>query len=222
VQHNQHFVQISVCPTFPRGPLCSSQEVWDFLRTIQLNPATSLADLNSIRRIPDGAGSLTYPNANLPHVTAQYVEISKYGLLFAARQFRVVQYGAADPRPQLYFADLFQTLLKLTVFAERFYIVYGYRGNLLMNISLHHVQGQAMRFLAAGPLGDDDAEDFRCYTDLVSAERLVTVDQIRAQRVDVLTEILSDLTWAFWQSNAELPVARLRQNVEQMARQMGA
>ncbi len=216
VHHDLPFVQISICPTFPRSALCSSQAVWDFVLLHQVNPATSLVDPNSKKRIPDGTASLTHTGATLEHPPANYVEIGRYGLLFVARQFRVIPWtDAADQRPQLYFADLFQPLLRLTILAEQFYAANGYRGGLLVNISLHHVQGQAMRFVASGMFGDD-ADDFRCYTDLVSAERLITMDQIRALRVDLLTEILSDLTWAFWQSNRELPVARLRQTVEQM------
>jgi hypothetical protein len=222
VRHDQSFVQISVCPTFPRSAICLSQEVWDFLRATQLNPATGLVNLNSMKRIPDGAAGLTYASANVQQPPAKYVEIGRYGLLFAAVQFRMIPWNDfGDQSQQLYFADLFQTLLRLTVLAGRFYVANGYRGSLLMNISLHHVQGQAMRFVAPDAFGDNP-EDFRCFTDLVLAEREVTVDQIQAQRTNVLTELLSDLTWAFWQSNSGLPVGRLRQNVERMTQQMNA
>lgn len=214
VFQEQPLLKISICPPFPRRALCSAQETWNFLTAAQFNNLRRLVNPNSVRRIPDGAASLTYHN-DIMNIPNQYLELSKYGLLFAARQFNTVQWnGAADPRPQLWFADLFQTLLKATVSAEQFYIAHGYRGNLLINASLKNVQGQAMRFVAADIFGDD-ADDFRCHADLVSAESIVTVDRISTQRVDVLTEILSDLTWAFWQRNAELPVARLRQSVEQ-------
>jgi len=73
-----------------------------------------------------------------------------------------------------------------------------------------------MRFVAYDPYTGDDPEEFRCYADEVSAERLVTVDEIRTQSVDVLTGILAEVTWAFWRSNAEHPAARLRRSVEQM------
>jgi len=220
IEHiDRPFALISISPTFPRNPLCTSQQAWDFLNETQFTHA-SLVPPNSMRRVLDGAASLTH--ANPPRVTGQYVEVSKYGLLFAAKQFAVIPWaGNADAREQLYFANLFQTLLRLTICAERFYVANGHLGSVLMNISLHHVQGRAMRFVAADVFGDNP-EDFRCCTDLVSAERLITVDQIRAQRLDMLTEILSDLTWAFWQSNEDPPVERLRENVERMIERMGA
>jgi hypothetical protein len=214
------FALISICPTFPRRPLCNSQEAWEFLRATQFTNASPIPP-NSMRRIPDGAASLTH--ANPPRIQAQYVEVSKYGLLFAATQFAVIPWaGQQDPREQLYFANLFQTLLRLTICAERFYVFHGYRGSVLMSVSLQHVQGRAMRFVPPPIPFPDSPEDFRCNTDVVSAERLLTVDQIREHTADVLTDILSDLTWAFWQSNADLPVAQLRQNVEAMTQQMGA
>src|SRR5207249_9659227 len=33
VLENMTYIQVSVCPTYPRVPLCSSQEVWDFARS---------------------------------------------------------------------------------------------------------------------------------------------------------------------------------------------
>jgi hypothetical protein len=151
------------------------------------------------------------------------VEVENHGLLFAARQFSVISWaGQVDSREQLYFADLFQPLLKLTVCADRFYAAQGYFGNLTIKTSSHHVLRQAMRFIPAPDIFGDDPEDFRCYTDMVPAERLVTVEQIRSQKVQVLTDILAELTWAFWQSYSAYPLDRLRQDVQRHIQQLGA
>jgi hypothetical protein len=77
-----------------------------------------------------------------------------------------------------------------------------------------------MRFIATDNEFDDDAEEFRCFTDSVSTERRLTVDEIKAERLGVLTETLTDLTWAFWQSNQDHPTERLRQNVQRMMQQI--
>src|SRR5208283_2627774 len=101
----------------------------------------------------------------------------------------------ADSPEELHFLGLFQILLRLTNTAERFYAAHGYRGNLLIRSSVHGVQGQVMRFITpAGPyfLEAESAEDYRCFTDDVTAERLVGVDQFRLRRVEVLTDILSE------------------------------
>jgi hypothetical protein len=204
------YVQVSVCPQFPRTALSSSDEAWDFLLQ-RTRVAGGIIPANSMKRVPDGAASLTYSNP--PRVLAQYVELSKYGLLYAVTHFGRRRLAENLPE-ELLFAGLFQVLLKLTTTAERFYAARGYRGNLLIRTSVHGVQGQIMRFVAADPHWDVDPEDYRCFTDSVAAERLLGVDQLRLQRVDVLTDILSEITWAFWQSNRDHPTAQLRASVE--------
>jgi hypothetical protein len=207
------YLQVSASPQFPRTALSSSEEAWEFLLQTTMGGG-GIVPANSMKRVPDGAASLTYSNP--PRVTAQYVELSKYGLLYSARQFGRVRLVADGPE-ELHFVWLFQTLLRLTGTAERFYAARGYRGNLLIRASVHVVQGQVMRFVTpVGPyfLEPEVADDYRCFTDSVTAERLIGVDQFRLRRVDVLTDILSDITWAFWQSNRDFPTARLRASVE--------
>jgi len=210
VQRSLPYLQVSVCPQFPRTALSSSHEARDFLLQTTYAGA-ALIPANSVKRVPDGAGSLTYSAP--PRVPAQYVELNKYGLLYAARHFARFR-RAADLPEELDFAGLFDILLRLTTAADRFYAARGYRGNLAIRTSLHGVQSQIMRFLTPGPFEDLDLEDFRCFIDTVTAERLLGADQLRSQRVDVLTDILSEITWAFWQSNRDHPAALLRASVE--------
>ncbi len=214
------YIQVSVCPQFPRTALASSDEAWDFL--VQTTHAgDGLVPANSIKRVPDGAGSLTYSSP--PRVPAQYVELSKYGLFYAARHFALVhgptirEVGRPDTlAPQeLHFLGLFQILLRLSTAAESFYTSKGYRGNVLIHASVHGVQGQIMRFVAASsPWYDVNLEDFRCFADDVTSKRLVGVDELCSNRVVVLTDILSEITWAFWQSNQPHPTSLLRASVE--------
>ncbi len=204
------YLQVSVCPPFPRTALSASDEAWDFL-VQTTHAAGGLIPANSIKRVPDGAASLTYSNP--PRVPAQYVELSKYGLLYTARHFARVRQAEGLPE-ELHFSGLLQILLRLTTTAERFYAARGYRGNVLIRASVHAVQAQIMRFVNRGPFADEDLEDFRCFTNTVTAERLLGVDQLRSRRVDVITDVLSEITWAFWQSNQDHPTAQLRASVE--------
>lgn len=184
--------------------------LWDFLletthRGVGLIPA------NSMKRVPDGVASLTYSRP--PHVPAQYVELSKYGPLYAARNFSLFREG--DGPEQLHFSGLFQILLRLTAAADRFYNTCGYRGNALVRASVHEALGRHMRFIPANPYGfGPGLGDFQCFTDSVTAERLLSVDELRSRRVDVLTEVLSEIAWAFWQSNQNFPAAQLRDQVQ--------
>jgi hypothetical protein len=79
-----------------------------------------------------------------------------------------------------------------------------------------------MRFLRGNPIfNDENPNDFRCQTDTVSAQRLTEADLIGTLRLDVLIDILSELTWAFWQTHAEHPAADLKQYLERVVREMG-
>lgn len=220
VDFNRPHTQISICPVFPRNALCSAEEVWQFLVPAQFNIPRLIAP-NSMKRVPDGAASFGRANP-LTRLQSQYIELDKYGLLFTKRQFGIVSWaGQADQTEQLSFADLFQPLLYTMFWAHRFFDMYGYNGTIAISVLLRQVHGRAMRFVPGGEIFLDSPDDYRCQTDLVGAERIVQAEQLAAQRADILTELLAELTWAFWQSNAEFPLARLRQSVQQGLQQLG-
>ena len=111
------YIQISACPSFPRIALSTSQEVWAFLE--ESAARFSLVSRNSMKRIPDGAAGLNRPNP--PMAPARYVEINKYGLGFVRGQLARINWEGQAEHQQLYFANLFQPLLRLIICAERFY-----------------------------------------------------------------------------------------------------
>ncbi|HEX4001028.1 MAG TPA: ATP-binding protein [Candidatus Acidoferrales bacterium] len=207
------FFEISICPTFPRRPLCTSEEVWDYVDILALTDRL-LIPPNSTRRIPSGTASVQHQDA-AARTRPQHVELLNYGLFFISRSFTVVRWWQSmDDIQQLAFGDLFQALVRLTVRAERFFNMHGYSGSLSINVSLHEVQGRAMRFYDnPGPF-PDDPEDFRCHTNLVTCERLTTVDELRSRNASLLSGILAELTWAFWQSNRPQPVDQLSRTVQ--------
>lgn len=220
IQANRPLSKVSIHPTFPRKALCTSQQAWEFLlanRNLLNNNYE-----NSLIRIPDGAGSLRTRAANEPNVSSQYEEVNTYGLLFASRQFRFEPWYGQDAREQLAFMDLFQPLLRMTLLGGRFYSANAYDGGLIIDVSLKNVEGQAMRFVRAENMLDVQApDDFRCYANAVSAQRLVSLEYLNNHRSDFLTDILSQLTWAFWQSLQDPPAARLRHFVQTLIHELG-
>lgn len=204
------YLQVSICPQFPRTAICSSEEAWEFLVQATYQPA-ALIPANSTKRVPDGVASLSYQNAPRG-ILPRYAELNKYGLLYATSPFSTLRTDPGAPE-QLDFASLFQILLRAVATADRFYEVHGYQGNLLILVSLHGVQSRMMRFVPAGFMDDQSLEDFRCFAKSVAAERLVGVHEIRVRRADTLTAILSEITWAFWQSYRDYPLAQLQTQV---------
>ncbi len=209
--------QVGICLRFPRSGLCSSQETWDFA-VLNQRSLQELMPYNSLRRVPDGTASLT--PANLPLAPGRYFELNRYGLLFTSKQFAMRPWdGGNNPLRQLHFGDLVHAIINLFVCAKRFYSAKHYRGNLSFNASLHRVQGQVMEFRNRQFMDDEGPDQFRCYTNEISVERHMGPLEDRVQQGNLITDILSELTWPFWQGNGEYPRAHLEHNLqEQIAR----
>jgi len=207
-------MEVTVCPAYPRTELCNSPEVWTFLQQMQPRGMTFLLPLNSLRRVPDGAASLS------PHGqtrTRQYFEHSKFGLLFASRPFgRLPWTRPEDPLRQLAFGDLLHILLKITMYALRFFRD-TYRGDVNITVSLASVQNQIMRFRNPDIhfLDNDHADDFTCHADTVTAIRTFSTELLEENRAELVTSLLTEITWAFWQGFYEHPAAAIENLVRQ-------
>jgi hypothetical protein len=165
--------------------------------------------------VPDGAASLA--PANPPRISSpQYFELNRYGLLFTAKQFLLRPWNpanAADPVQQLHFGDLVHSLISLFHCAQQFYGAKGYRGDVTIGVSIQHVHGQVMRFRDPNFTDDDTPDEFRCYTNDVSVERVAAAQLDRNQQINLTNEILAELSWPFWQGNGDYPRAHLEQNL---------
>ena len=209
VHSPQSYVQVTICPRFPRSPLCSSEEVHHFIQNSRYR-GVGFINRNHLYRVPDGvAGQIPFGAATTP----AHEEINRFGLLFARTQFRKVPWGGQqEGLSVLLYGDLFHTLCKFLDCAESFYRVTGFRGTVLVRVSLHNVAEERMTFyrLSVPFLDDLSPNDFRCIAEVVSMERLVDVDRIATNKLDVLTDILGELAWSFWQSLREFPRERLK------------
>jgi hypothetical protein len=205
-------IEISICPTYPRVALSAPTDIWTFLQQIQFANAPNMALLlpaNSLRRVPDGAASLS-PHPTLG--TRQYLELNKYGLLYASRPFGKRPWvNRADPLLQLTFGDLLHLLMRATTCALWFYKD-KFRGEVLVSASLLSVQNQIMRFRDAAPFFEDTAgpDEFRCHADTVVATRIVSTEELGQKQAEFVTGVLIEITWAFWQGVNEHPTADLK------------
>jgi hypothetical protein len=188
--------------------LCSSDEIANFVGTARY-PRGFFIDPNHLRRVPDGVAS-RIPNQN--YAGAAYEEINRFGLLFARTQFRKVPWpNEANGLPVLLYGDLFHPMCKFFYCAEKFYGSTGFRGTALIQVSLHNVAGERMTFYRIGAPFFDEAfpNDFQCIAEVIASKRLVNIDQIAAQKLSLLQDILGELAWSFWQSLGGFPRNRL-------------
>lgn len=214
---NKRFMQVSICPQFPRIPLCSTQEIWDFV-SHEPYRGGRFFPRGTAQRIPEGAASVIHSKP--PSDESTYAEVNKYGLVMARQTLAQV---AARSNPSLGFAisfsHLFREFLRLTVCAERFYKRVGYRGALIATLSLHNVGNLLMQFESdsfTNPL-----ENCRCYADTVSTQRFVDSVDLGTPRFAAFTDMLAEIIWSFWQSNDPFPATRFAEYVHQSIGLMG-
>jgi hypothetical protein len=207
VMSPQSYVQVTICPRFPRSALCSSDEVYHFVRNTRYRGGHFI-DVNNLHRVPDGAAGQIPERAA---AGAAYEEINRFGLLFARTRFHKIPWEGQRDVLILSYGDLFHSLCKFFYCSESLYDVTGFRGAVLVRVSLHNLTGESMTFYRLGGVFFDDLSpnDFRCIAEVVSTERVVEVDRIVTNKLDVLTDILGELAWSFWQSLAEFPRDRL-------------
>ena len=219
VYNPQSYVQVTICPRFPRLALCSSDEVYDFARNTRYRGGHFI-DVNNLLRVPDGvAGQIP----NRAAAGAAYEEVNRFGLVFARTYFGKLPWEGQRDVLVLSYGALFHSLCKFLYCAESFYGATGFRGAVLVRVSLHNVAGERMTFyrIRGVILEDVSPDDFRCIAGVVSTEQLVEVDRIVRNKLDVLTDILGELAWSFYQSLAEFPRGRLNDYAAETLRGMG-
>jgi len=210
-------MEISVCPTYPRTALCTPADAVTFVQQIQYSQRPTMTFLlprESLRRVPDGAASVSSHGETK---TRRYMELNKYGLLYVSRPFGTRPWAhAEDVTRQLAFGDLLHTLMQTVTCALRFYAE-KFRGDVLIEVSLKSVANRIMRFRDANPPFFDmgSADDYRCHSDTVFVSRIVNTEELGQRQSDIVTDILAELTWAFWQADGDHPVEALRSFVVQ-------
>jgi hypothetical protein len=204
------FLQISICPRFPGRALCSISQLWDFISRESYRGGRFFPG-NATRRVPYGVGAVI-PGQGSSHFGASYSEINKYGLIMKRQVLPLTneQYNGVQELG-IRFSEIFHSFLPLTACAERFYACVGYRGGLLISLTLENVGNTLMRFdsdsFTAPPL------DCRCYSNSVATQRIVGVDELGSQDWSAFAEILAEVAWAFWQSRDEFPTDRFTQHI---------
>jgi hypothetical protein len=221
VKSPQSYVQVTVCPRFPRSAMYSSDENYEFVQNTRY-VGRHFIEPNYLRRVPDGvAGQMPERPVVL---AAAHEEINRFGLLFARTRFHKVPWdGQQGGQPVLLYRDLFHPLCKLLYCAESLYRARGFRGTVLVRVSLHNVAEERMTFYRRDGFFFDELspDDFRCIAEAVSVERLVEVDRVVTNKLDVLTDILGEIAWSFWQSLAEFPRDRLKAYAAETLQGMG-
>ena len=182
--------EATIAPLYPRHPLCTRGETWDFLSTQRYRGARFFP-FETLRRVEDGTASFS--------VNEQYGELNTFGMVLGRQVMRPGQEG------QLLVGDPFHLMLKLVVCADRFFKSVGFTGNVGINLTLRNMDNQRMVFVpvAAGTvLGEND---YRNYESSLSGQQVVAAENLEAELTQTLQSVISQVCWSFWQSADPFP-----------------
>jgi len=200
-------MRVIVAPVFPRGMLFS----YDTLYTI----AKRLDDqgdrmLRSFRMVHEGVmgGRLADPQ------TQHHLEVSTHGVLFF--ELPVEHSGTgSDKRTQfLFLKDLLWPILRGVDIALPFFN--GLLTNLLVRCELHGCEGVAYLFTAPSNLArpDDEIAHRQCADWVIRVSAYVAADNLANQRIDIFTDVLRQMLWAF----SYRPKSDFRETVERVVK----
>jgi hypothetical protein len=187
--------EIRVAPSYPRRPLCAPGEVWTFLNEARYRGARFFPG-GTLRRIEAGVASFSRDD--------EYSQVVADGLLLTRRKPQMHRVNQGEE--VILVGELFHPLFKLLNCARDFYGRVGYRGNLDVEVSMKNVRLQKMPFLP-DPYQLHEMDDYECMQDEVSASQRSSSELLQDGLDDLTKDVLGQICWSFWQSNAEFPEA---------------
>jgi Putative DNA-binding domain len=194
-------MEVQICPVFPKAPLCTVEDCWEFLSTTN-NPATRNLYFNfeTLRRVEGGVAAFVAGN---PLRGAECAEINCYGLVSGIRQLTMgtVQRGG-DSLGYLLFGDVFQNWVKIYMCASAFYTSVGFKGNLLVQIVLKNMKTQSLPFMS---FEDRSLDEFRCFDHQINASHILSAENLAGSIESVTHQLLAQLCWAVWQGSENFP-----------------
>ncbi len=196
-------IELEIGPMYPRRPLCSTDDIWRFLLESRYRGGHFFR-LERMRRVANGAA-----------------EVSKFGTIFVREWFDEYDREGNLAGRCLSFASPLHAALKALHLAGRLYTVFGYRGNVCINMSIGSVLGRRMPFLPEVPPFARQPEEYQCFDQDVSSTHTVAAERLLAQTEPILGNLMTQACWSFWQAMDEFPAEQLRQYVGDILGRMG-
>jgi len=198
--------EVNIGPTYPRRPLCTRDATWDFFSGQRYRNA-HFFPFTTVRRVEDGTASFDR--------NEQYGELSTVGMILGRQ---IMNPGEEQ---QFLIREPFHLLLKLLVFADRFFKSVQYRGDVEISLTLRNMRNERMVFIPVRT-GEVLAEDdYRSYENAVSGRHIIAAENLANERNQVLLSLIAQVCWSFWQSADAFPEDQLQQYVERTVRDMG-
>jgi Putative DNA-binding domain len=192
-------VHVSVCPVFPKNPLCSVMDCWNFLYNTPYRGGRFFPRA-TLRRIENGAASFGNGESG---------EVNNHGLVLGRK---IIESAARGEHRYLQFRDVFHLCVRVYWCAARVLETVGYRGNVTVEIRLVKMLRQSLPFL---PWEGFEAAEFTAYDAEISATQILPAEHLRSNALANVQELFVQLCWPLWQSEAEFPDVALREYIGQ-------
>jgi hypothetical protein len=199
------FVQVSLIPAFPRVPLSSADDAWNYCTQARFK-GEHFFPPDTWRRAQDAFVSFT-PGW-------EFWVVSTYGLVLMRRRIRQVSVSfRGNTNAQCFdFSDVLLGAIKAIVFGGRVYEATGYRGNLDIEFSIEGAQGMVMPFLDGTAFSSDDV--YRCLDGQVSTIEFASAERLREMLPSLINRAFHAVCWSFWQSVKPFPSAKLSERIK--------
>ena len=192
-------VHVSVCPVFPKGPLCAITDCWNFLYNTPYRGGRFFPRA-TLRRIENGAASFGNGESG---------EVNNHGLVLGRK---IIESALLHEQRYLQFRDVFHLCVRVYWCAARVLETVGYRGDVTIEIRLVKMLQQPLPFL---PWEGFEAAEFTSYDAEISATQILPAEHLRSNALANIQELFAQLCWPLWQSEAEFPDAALREYIRQ-------
>jgi len=201
-------VAVRIGPQFPRRAIVDREAVWAFGYT-QLYRGGRFIPSASIRRTNDGiAGAWT--------AGRDYADITQFGFVFWKTTMQLQQATRNDTTTNHWkFFDPFATVLKALVCASRYYKAIRFQGAVEIEVRLTNCFRQSLPFLAGGE-NHFGFDAFRSLESTITASEITSVESLDLQLGPLITRLLIQVCWSFWQSEESFPEVELAKEIGQM------
>jgi hypothetical protein len=189
-----------VSPIHPHHAVSSSEDTWQFLSDNAFRPDRPFFPHEALRRVEDGTAAFR---------DGEYGLVNRFGLVFARK--RVISLHKID-----WWLELVYPLLKVLVCAEKFYDAFGYRGDVLVDVSVNRIRDEVMPFV---PNYAD--EMFQCFEHTARGHHVIASENLRLERENTIQEVLAQLFWSFWQAEDPFPRSDVNHSVHEVLRTRG-
>jgi hypothetical protein len=206
VHPDSNHVQITICPVFPRAPVCVVEDCWEFLSTIAFR-GRLFFPAETLRRVEYGVAAFVPERRGT--IPAEGGDLNIYGLVSRRKQLATYELPNREGgavQNYLAFGDVFQPWVKAFVCASWFFKTVGHRADVMVEVRMKNLMGISVPFVN---FENRALNDFRCCDNEIGASHIVAAENMLANIEPITHKLFAQLCWPLWQAADNFPTDAL-------------